>query len=117
MLALAVVLPSLPGRVLAQPVAPCSVNVSPNQSLQAAIASAPAGGVICLSGGLYVEPPVFDRTTPPGLTLRGAGSDATVIDGLGARDGVLILNASGIDAGGPERARRRPRQRLRLQLH
>ncbi|GAG46141.1 unnamed protein product, partial [marine sediment metagenome] len=38
----------------------------------------------------------FDHTTAPGLTLRGAGTDATVLDGLGQRDAVLILNASGI---------------------
>ena len=94
--ALAVLLSSLPGRVLAQAAAPCSVNVSPGQSLRAAIASAPAGGVICLAAGLYSETPVFDQTTPPGLTLRGAGPEATILDGLGGHDGVLILNSGGI---------------------
>ena len=93
--ALAVLLSSLPGRALAQ-VAPCSVNVWPGQSLRAAIASAPAGGVICLAAGVYSETPVFDQTTPPGLTLRGAGPEATILDGLGGHDGVLILNTSGI---------------------
>jgi len=91
-----VLLSSLPGRLLAQAAAPCSVNVSPGQSLRAAIASAPAGGVICLAAGLYLETPVFDPTTPPSLTLRGAGPEATVLDGLGGHDGVLILNSGGI---------------------
>jgi len=93
--ALAVLLSSLPSRVLAQ-AAPCSVNVWPGQSLRSAIASAPAGGVICLAAGVYSETPVFDQTTPPGLTLRGAGPEATILDGLGGHDGVLILNTSGI---------------------
>jgi len=93
--ALAILLSSLPGRVLAQ-AAPCSVNVWPGQSLRAAIASAPAGGVICLAAGVYSETPVFDQTTPPGLTLRGAGPEATILDGLGGHDGVLILNTVGI---------------------
>jgi len=89
-------LPSVPGRVMAQAATPCSARVSPGQSLRAAIASAPAGGVICLAAGGYAETPVFDHTTPPGLTLRGAGPDATVLDGLGSRDGVLILNTNAV---------------------
>jgi hypothetical protein len=94
--ALAALLPSLPGQALAQAAAPCSANVSPGQGRRAAIASAPAGGVICLAAGLYTETPVFDQTTPPGLTLRGAGPEATILDGLGGHDGVLILNTDGI---------------------
>jgi nitrous oxidase accessory protein NosD len=93
--ALAVLLSSLPGRALAQ-AAPCSVSVAPGQSLRAAIASTPAGGVICLAAGLYSETPVFDQTTPPALTLRGAGPEATILDGLGGHDGVLILNTGSI---------------------
>ncbi len=96
LVALAVLLSSLPGRALAQTAASCSVIVSPGQSVRAAIASAPPAGVICLAAGLYTETPVFDQTTPPGLTLRGAGPQATIVDGLGSRDGVLILNTSGI---------------------
>lgn len=87
---------SFPERVTAQAAAPCSAHVSPGQSLRAAIASAPAGGVICLAARAYLETPVFDQTTPPGVTLRGAGPDATVLDGLGSRDGVLILNTSAV---------------------
>jgi len=89
-------LSAFPERVTAQAAAPCSAHVSPGQSLRGAIASAPAGGVICLAAGVYAETPVFDNTTPPGVTLRGAGPDATVLDGLGSRDGALILNTSGI---------------------
>jgi hypothetical protein len=96
LIALAVLLSSLPGRALAQTAASCWVIVSPGQSLGAAIVSAPAGGVICLAAGLYPETPVFDQTTPPGLTLRGVGPEATIVDGLGSRDGVLIFNTSGI---------------------
>jgi len=94
--ALPFLLSSVPGRVTAQAAAPCSARVSPGQSLRAAIASAPAGGVICLAAGVYAETPVFDHTTPPGLSLRGAGPEATVLDGLGGRDGVLILNANAV---------------------
>jgi hypothetical protein len=96
LVALALLLSALPGRALAQTAASCSVILSPGQSVRAAIASAPAGGVICLAAGLYPETPVFDQTTPPGLTLRGAGPEATIVDGLGSRDGVLIVNTSGI---------------------
>jgi len=96
LVALAVLLPSLPGQALAQAAASCSASVSPGQSVQAAIASAPAGGVICLAAGLYPETLIFDQTTPTGLTLRGAGLEATIVDGLGSRDGVLILNTNGI---------------------
>jgi hypothetical protein len=87
---------SFPERVMAQAAGPCSVRVSSGQSLRAAIASAPPGGVICLAAGAYLETPVFDQTTPPGLTVRGAGPEATVLNGLGSRDGALILNTSGI---------------------
>jgi len=72
------------------------VHVSPGQSIQAAIASTPAGGAVCLAAGTYLETPVFDHTTPPGLTLRGAGPQATILNGAGSRDGVLIFNSSGI---------------------
>jgi hypothetical protein len=95
LVAAVVLLSPLPDRALAQ-AAPCSVNVSPGQSLRPAIASSPAGGVICLAAGQYSETPVFDQTTPAALTLRGAGPEATVLDGLGGHDGVLILNTGGI---------------------
>lgn len=85
-----------PPRAFAQAPAPCAVRVSSGQSVQAAISSAPSGAVICLDAGVYFETARFDHTTAPGLTLRGAGTDATVLDGLGQRDAVLILNASGI---------------------
>ena len=96
LVALAVLLSALPGQARAQVAAPCSVTVSPGQSLRAAIASTPAGGVICLAAGLYSETPVFDQTAPPALTLRGAGPEATILDGLGGHDGVLILNTGSI---------------------
>lgn len=81
---------------MAQAPVPCYARIPPGQSLRAAIGSAAAGGVICPAAGAYAETPVFDHTTPPGVTLRGAGPEATVLDGLGLRNGMSLLDNGGI---------------------
>lgn len=63
--------------VLARDRVECSVRVRPGESIQAAIDSAEAGAVICLSRGEWIENVVI----PKSLTLKGAGGRRTILQG------------------------------------
>jgi len=54
----------------------CTVTVSPGESVQQAIESAPSGAVICLGEGTWEENLVIVGKS---LTIRGAGAGKTVI--------------------------------------
>lgn len=67
---------------------PCSVR--PADSLQAAVEAAPAGSTLALCAGTWNL--TSQVTIGKNLTLTGAGSSQTVLDGGGARR-VLLVNA------------------------
>ncbi len=71
----------------AQPL--CAVTVLPNQSVQAAVDSAPPGAVICLPPGIWRENLVIGKP----LTLRGSGPAATAI--LAAEPGRPVIRVEG----------------------
>ncbi len=56
----------------------CTVTVKPGESIQKAIDGAKEGAVICLSAGTWQENIKITKS----LTLRGAGQEQTVIDGV-----------------------------------
>jgi nitrous oxidase accessory protein NosD len=70
-----------------------TIVVNPGESIQAAVDAAPAGAVIELRAGTFEEAVVLTKS---GLTLRGAGMDATILDvgGLSAERGIY---AEGVD--------------------
>ncbi|MBF6600269.1 MAG: right-handed parallel beta-helix repeat-containing protein [Dehalococcoidia bacterium] len=72
--------------------AACTTTVGPS-TLQPAINAAGAGSVICMAPGVYIGPITFQSKN--GVTLRGAGRQATIIAG-GARDGMLIFNSQNL---------------------
>ena len=57
--------------------ASCTIRVQPGESIQAAIDQAPEGAVICLSEGMWEENVKITRS----LTLRGAGTEKSAIEG------------------------------------
>jgi parallel beta-helix repeat protein len=63
---------------LAEEALACTVTVQPGQSIQAAIAGAQEGAVICLGEGSWQENLKIEKA----LTLRGQGAQKTVIDGI-----------------------------------
>jgi parallel beta-helix repeat protein len=63
---------------LAEEARECTVTVQPGQSIQAAIAGAQEGAVICLGEGSWQENLKIEKS----LTLRGQGAQKTVIDGI-----------------------------------
>jgi parallel beta-helix repeat protein len=63
---------------LAEEARECTVTVQPGQSIQAAIAGAQEGAVICLGEGSWQENLKIEKA----LTLRGQGAQKTVIDGI-----------------------------------
>jgi nitrous oxidase accessory protein NosD len=63
---------------LAEEALECTVTVQPGQSIQAAIAGAQEGAVICLGEGSWQENLKIEKA----LTLRGQGAQKTVIDGI-----------------------------------
>jgi hypothetical protein len=54
----------------------CTVQVAAGQSIQAAIDAAPSGATVCVGPGTYQENLLIAKD---GITLRGAGSGATVL--------------------------------------
>ncbi len=65
----------------------CTIAVDAGESIQEAIDAAPAGAVICLGAGTWRENLVIGKA----LTLRGAGAEATTIQGLVAGEHVLSI--------------------------
>ncbi|MCK4391934.1 right-handed parallel beta-helix repeat-containing protein, partial [Candidatus Bipolaricaulota bacterium] len=55
----------------------CTIHVQPSESIQEAIDKAPEGAVICLSEGTWGENLVIGKS----LTLRGAGTEESMIEG------------------------------------
>ncbi|MDH5713735.1 MAG: hypothetical protein OEY83_07350, partial [Candidatus Bathyarchaeota archaeon] len=73
-----------------------TINVPEDYAtIQWAIGNATAGDTIFVKAGTYYEKVVIAKS----LTLKGAGSDITIIDGGGTRTGVKItadnVNVSG----------------------
>lgn len=115
--------PLVPGRVAAAPL----LCVAPGgaggcfASIQAAVDAATTGTVIDVAAGTYVENVVI--TTPPVLTIRGAGAGLTIVDGADAGSvvsmqsrrltlsGVTLRNGTAMRGGGIELA-----SRARLEL-
>ncbi|MDW8328472.1 MAG: right-handed parallel beta-helix repeat-containing protein [Candidatus Bipolaricaulota bacterium] len=68
---------------------PCTVTVPANESLQKAIDAAAPGAVICLANGTWAEHIAIKKS----LTLRGEGSEKTVLKG--AREGYPVVSVEG----------------------
>ena len=67
----------------------CTIFVHPGESIQAAIDKAPAGAVICLGKGTWNENIKITKS----VTIRGEGSDNTVISGVNAGYPVVWITA------------------------
>jgi nitrous oxidase accessory protein NosD len=65
----------------------CSVTVQPGQTIRSAIAQASVGAVICLSAGTWEENLLINK----GLTLRGAGPDQTLIQGVKVDEPIIRI--------------------------
>ena len=73
------------GTVVGEQTPSCTITVQPGESIQAAIDSTPAGGVICLADGRWEENLTIDKS----LTLVGCGSDRSSV--VGRKRGVPVL--------------------------
>jgi nitrous oxidase accessory protein NosD len=71
----------------AAPEGPCAARLRPGDNLARALEEAPAEGTVCLAAGTYG--PLTVRYLQPGVTLRGEGSDRTLI--LGDRENGLEI--------------------------
>ena len=69
----------------------CSLTVRPGESIQAAIAAAEAGDVICLARGTWIENIVIDKP----LTLVGRGVGRTAIKALGLSFPIIAVSGGG----------------------
>jgi parallel beta-helix repeat protein len=79
---------------LAEEALACTVTVQPGHSIQAAIAGAQEGAVICLGEGSWQENLKIEKA----LTLRGQGAQKTVIDGIqGGYPVVWVVGAQPIE--------------------
>lgn len=67
----------------------CTITVESGESIQEAIAAAPAGVVICLTEGTWQENLVIGKS----LTLRGAGVERTTIEGTVSGESVLSIGS------------------------
>jgi parallel beta-helix repeat protein len=65
-------------------------------TIQSAITAAATGDTIIVSGGVYAENVVVNKT----LVLTGAGNSSTFIDGRGIGPGVSVVAASGVTISG-----------------
>ena len=70
------------------PAPPRSAPLQPGSDVAAAVAAAPAGATVSLAAGTFVLGDTLALLR--GVTLRGAGRDATVLSST-ARDGVLLV--------------------------
>ncbi len=84
--------PTEPSEPLTQdePTDDCIVNLTPGESIQAAIDEAPVGTVICLAAGVWEEHLTIDKP----LTLRGTGRASTTIRALEAGAPVIHVQVS-----------------------
>ena len=71
---------NLPKLTSKQESGPCAATVAAGGDISAALRAAPAEGVVCLGEG--VHRPISVSILRPGVTLRGVGADATVIEAL-----------------------------------
>lgn len=78
----------------------CDILITPEGSINGAIASAPVSATICLTDGVYEEAVEIDL---PGLTLAAAPGISPILDGAnlpGQNSGILINGASGVTIEG-----------------
>jgi len=88
-------------------VSPCTVTVQPGESIQAAIDAGPAGAVICLGPGEWVENLRIEKSLsirgedPSVTTVAGNVEYGNVIDvhGLGEEEIVVVLSGLGVAHG------------------
>jgi len=87
------------GALFTVPVAgtPGTINVDPDESIQDAINAASPGDTILVASGRYHEHNLLINKS---LTLRGAGSDTTFIDGDGKNDTIVSIIASNVEVTG-----------------
>ncbi len=70
---------------------PCTMTVSPWQSLQSVLDLAPSGSVVCLTTGVWTQGiSIRDKI----LTLWGAGRDQTILVGTAGTDGISVSGQS-----------------------
>jgi len=95
---LAFLLPVMFCALFTVPVAgtPGTINVSPGQKIQDAINTASPGDTIIVASGTYHEHLRVNKS----LTLRGAGSDATFINGDGVNKTIVLISASHVAVTG-----------------
>jgi hypothetical protein len=70
----------------------CTSSGGPS-NIQQRIDAARSGAVVCMEAGVYRGPIIVYGKS--GITLRGAGQQATIVAG-GTRDGVVVLNSSDV---------------------
>lgn len=87
---LAVVMRVGSAAVIGSPVL-CPITLAPERSIQETLNAAPDGAVICLAEGEWSEDLVITRS----VTLRGAGSNKTVIRGSSAGSVVVDIDPRG----------------------
>lgn len=87
------------GALFTPPVAgaPGPIEVNPGESIQAAIDAAGVGETVSVASGTYHEHLVINKS----LTLKGAGSDTTFIDGDGIEGKPIVaITASNVEIKG-----------------
>jgi hypothetical protein len=84
--------PPVVGRSEAAFPPPCTRRLSANANIQRVLSQVQPGSIVCLPEGTFHGRLVMDRSTSPGIVLRGAGPGRTILDGGGASDALLILD-------------------------
>lgn len=79
---------------------PCTRRLSANANIQRVLSFVRPGSIICLPEGTFHGRLVMDRSTTPGIVLRGAGPGRTILDAGGASDVLLILDQAYITIEG-----------------
>lgn len=75
----------------AQFLPPCTRRLSANANIQRVISLVRPGSIVCLPEGTFRGRLVMDRSTTPGIVLRGAGPGKTILEADGS-DVLLILD-------------------------